>query len=189
VATSLAAICEPAARGCVNWSLSRRRASRVISLATSAWRSRTTVAASTEVSVACSSRRMSRASLSSSRRCSHSLCNFESVTPQAGDRYGKGPEIRRIKSANCRRRFVHEGSFQAPCLARDLLPMTRKPGRPPAAPADSFWDHQTDLDLRWHAGDVAIHDSGAPLDFRARKGPHASPTRSQVTHGAAPDRS
>ena len=48
--------------------------------------------------------------------------------------------------------------------------MTRKPGRPPAAPADSFWDHQIDLDLRWHAGDVAIHDSGAHSISALEKG-------------------
>jgi len=82
VPTARAAICEPAARGSVNWSFSTTSASRVTSLAKSTCRSCTRAAANTLVSVACSSRRMSRASLSSSRRCSRSdtrsaiLCNF-----------------------------------------------------------------------------------------------------------------
>jgi hypothetical protein len=195
VATSRAAICEPAARGSVNWSLSTRSASRVISLATSAWRSRTTVAASTEVSVACSSRRMSRASLSSSRRCSRSetrseiLCNFE-ISNAAGrrpvrQRTGDPPDQEReLSSSLCPR-----GQLPSP------VPCARPPSHDPEAWPPACRSRRQLLGpsdrprpslARRRCRDTRFR---RPLDFRARKGPHASPTRSQVTHGAAPDRS
>jgi hypothetical protein len=113
----------------------------------------------------------------------------KSVTPQAGDRYGKGPEIRRIKSANGRRRFVHEGSFQAPCL-RARPPSHDPEAWPPACRSRRQLLGPSDRPrpslARRRCRDTRFR---RPLDFRARKGPHASPTRSQVTHGAAPDRS
>jgi hypothetical protein len=67
-----AAICGPAARGSVKCSRRMPRASRVTSRATSALSSALTVVTSAAVSVACRSRRISSASLSSRRRCSRS---------------------------------------------------------------------------------------------------------------------
>lgn len=76
------AICGPSARASVKCSRRMPRASRVTSRATSACRSPLSIAASAAVSVACSNRRMSRASLSSKRRCSGSAMRWKPPTCQ-----------------------------------------------------------------------------------------------------------